>query len=90
MEKDKILIKLNFVEIDEVFDVFIPVNELVWKVKKLLIKSVADLTQTKLDINNEYIIMNATTNEIYDNNQVIIDTNIRNATEIIMIPKEVG
>ena len=90
MEKDKILIKLNFVEIDEVFDVFIPVNELVWKVKKLLIKSVADLTQTKLDMNNEYIIMNATTNEIYDNNQVIIDTNIRNATEIIMIPKEVG
>lgn len=86
MEKDKVLIKLNFIEIDETFDVFIPVNEVVWKVKKLLIKAAADITQTNLNMDQEYILMNAETNEVYDNNQIIYDTNIRNATEIIMIP----
>ena len=36
--KDKVLIKLNFIEIDDTFDLFVPVNEVIWKVKKLLIK----------------------------------------------------
>ena len=84
--KDKVLIKLNFIEIDDTFDLFIPVNEVIWKVKKLLIKAVADITQTNLDMNDEYVLMNASNNIIYDNNQVIIDTDIRNATELIMIP----
>ena len=86
MEKDKVLIKLNFIEIDESFDLFIPVNEVIWKIKKLLIKAIADLTQTNLSMDQEYILMNAYTNTIYDNNMIIYDTDIRNATEIIMIP----
>ena len=86
MEKDKVLIKLNFIEIDESFDLFIPVNEVIWKIKKLLIKAIADLTQTNISMNQEYILMNADTNTIYDNNMIVYDTDIRNATEIIMIP----
>lgn len=84
--KDKVLIKLNFIEIDDTFDLFIPVNEVIWKVKKLLIKAVADITQTNLSIDDEYVLMNTSTNNIYDNNQVIVDTDIRNATELLMIP----
>ena len=84
--KDKVLIKLNFIEVDESFDLFIPVNEVVWKVKKLLIKAVGDITQTNVSMNDEYVLMNASSNTIYDNNQIIIDTDIRNATELIMIP----
>ena len=84
--KDKVLIKLNFVETDDTFDLFIPVNEVIWKVKKLLIKAVGDITQTNVSMDDEYVLMNASTNTIYDNNQVIIDTDIRNATELIMIP----
>ena len=86
MEKDKVLIKLNFIETDDTFDLFIPVNEVIWKVKKLLIKAVGDITQTNVSMDDEYVLMNASTNTIYDNNQVIIDTDIRNATELIMIP----
>lgn len=86
MDKDKVLIKLNFIEIDETFDIFIPVNEVVWKAKKILIKAASDITQTSLNMEHDYIMMNAETNEVYDNNQIIYDTNIRNATEIIMIP----
>ena len=84
--KDKVLIKLNFIEIDDTFDLFIPVNEVIWKVKKLLIKAVGDLTQTNISMEDEYVLMNASTNQVYDNNQIIIDTDIRNATELIMIP----
>ena len=37
---NKVLIKLIVPEIDKTFDVFIPVNEIVWKIKKMLIKSI--------------------------------------------------
>ena len=42
--KNKVLIKLIVPEMDMDFDIFIPVNEVVWKIKKLAIKSISDLS----------------------------------------------
>lgn len=82
---NKVLIKLSVPEIGYSFDVFIPVNEIVWKIKKMLAKSVSDLTGGVLNPNINYILMNKLTSEVYDNNKVIIDTNIRNITELILL-----
>ena len=46
--ENKILVNLIMPELDSNFDVFIPVNELVWKVVKLSIKSISDLTTSIL------------------------------------------
>ena len=35
---NKILIKLYVISLNKEFDVFIPVNEMIWKIKKLLIR----------------------------------------------------
>lgn len=35
---NKVLIKLVVPELDSSFDIFVPVNEVVWKVKKYLFK----------------------------------------------------
>ena len=83
--KNKVLVKLIVPELDYTFDVFIPVNELIWKVKKMLAKSVSDLTGGALDTNTNYVLINKTTSEIYDNNSIIINTNIRNTTELILL-----
>ncbi len=82
---NKVLIQLFVPEIDETFDLFIPVNELLWKVKKLLTKSVYDLTNGEINPQKEYILVNKITGEIYKDNIVIRDTNIRNATEIVLL-----
>lgn len=83
--KNKVLIKLYVPELDFSFDLFIPVNELVWKIKKMLIKSISDLTGGVLDNKKEYALVNKFTGMIYDNNEIIINTDIRNATELIII-----
>ena len=44
--------------IEEEFNIFIPVNELVWRVKKLLVKSVSDIIKTSLDLNSQYVLIN--------------------------------
>ena len=71
-------------EVDANYDVFIPVNEYVWKVKKLLLKSLSDLYGGIIDLSKNYILFNANTGNIYTNNQIIIETDIKNATKIII------
>ncbi len=82
--ENKVLIKVLLPEADLDYDIFIPVNELVWKIKKMLIKSISDLSGIKFS-KNDYILINKDTGVIYENNQTIIDTDIRNATELFLI-----
>lgn len=85
--ENKVLVKLTLPELDFCFDVFIPVNELIWKINILLIKSVSDLTGITLNggRDNNYVLINKDTGETYDNNAVVINTDIRNSTELLMI-----
>ena len=85
--ENKVLIKLIMFDMDECFDIFIPVNEIVWKIKKLIIKSISDITNISLDINNEYLLINKDNSKIYDNNEIVINTDIRNGTELILFKK---
>jgi len=83
--KNKVLVKLCVPELDYEFDCFIPVNEIIWKVKKLLIKSVSDLTGGSMDMNSKCVLINKKSNKIYENNKTIYETDIRNTTELILL-----
>ena len=82
---DKVLVKLLLPELDSKYDILIPVNEIIWKIKKLLIKSVSDLEGIKLNMNTDYILLNKENSRVYNNNEIIINTDIRNSTELILI-----
>ena len=82
--KNKVMIKVIVPQIDSSFDIFIPVNEVVWRVKKLIIKSVSDLTGGALNFNGEYLLINTLNSRVYGNNEIIINTDIRNATELVL------
>lgn len=83
--KNKVLIKLIVPEINTSYDLFIPVNELVWKVNKLIVKAVSDLSNGALDTTKPYLLINQSTGKIYQNNDIIINTEIRNSTELILL-----
>ncbi len=83
---DKIIIKVIFPSLNKVYDVKIPVNELVWRVNKLIAKAIYDMNGIKFEISNtNFIMVNKSSGEIYNNNDIIIDTNIRTGTEIVFI-----
>ncbi len=83
--KNKVLIKLIVPELDETFDIFIPVNEVIWKIKKLMIKSISDLSGVDLNSQENYALINKDNSRIYSNNEIVINTDIRNASELILI-----
>lgn len=83
--ESKVLIKLIVPELDTTFDVFVPVNELIWKITKMLAKSVSDLSDTNFNNNKNYVLINKINTKIYNSNEIVINTDIRNGTELILI-----
>jgi hypothetical protein len=83
---NKVIIKAIFPTIDKSYDIKVPVNELTWKINKLIVKAVFDMNGISVDLKNDnFIMINKATGEIYKNNDSIIDTNIRNGTEILFL-----
>mgnify|MGYP005761905957 FL=1 len=85
--KNKVLVKLIVPELDATFDVFIPVNELVWKIKKLILKSVSDLNNINTFNDLDCVLINKDNSKIYNNNEIILETDIRNSSELILISR---
>lgn len=82
---NKVLIRLWVPEIDEVYDLFIPVNEFVWKINQMIVHCVNGLSSGALDKEKKYVLINKTTGVVYSNNSLVIETDIRNATELLLV-----
>ena len=83
--KNKVLVKLYVPELDYSTDIFLPVNEVIWKIKIMISQSVCDMTGGALDPSKKYLLINKDTSAVYQSNQILIDTDIRNATELILL-----
>ena len=82
--KNKVLIKLIVPALNNEFEVFIPVNERVNKVKELLLKALIDLSDSDFDYNRTYSLLDPELGTIYDSRLPVRETNIKNAKRIIL------
>ena len=83
--KNKFLIKLYVANLDENYELFIPVNETIKKVVDLIVKSVNDLSDGALNMEKYYHIINPETREIYKEASIVRDTDIKNGKKVILI-----
>ena len=84
---NKVLVKIVVLELDSSYDVFIPVNEQVWKITRLVAKSIYDLSGFQYNpVADKYILVNKNTGLVYANNSIVYDSDIRNGTELLMVP----
>lgn len=82
--KNKILVELYIVETDNYYNLYIPVNEYIGKIIKLIISSAFELDDVE-PLDKEYYLMNPDSGEVYDNHVLIRDSNIRNAKSIYLV-----
>ena len=82
--KNKVLIKLIVPTLMSEYEIFIPVNERVSRIKELIIKVLIELTDNKIDSSKNYSLINPYTGYIYENKNIIRDLDIKNSKSLIL------
>lgn len=83
--KNKILIELIIPDIDEKFNLFIPINKRVGNIIVLLNKSLFEITNGMYLGTQNSCLYNRETGERYQMNDLVRNTNIRHGTSLILI-----
>lgn len=81
----KVLIKLYAPEIEQSYDVYIPVNKSVGQVLKLLNKIVNSESLDTYPIKTSLKLINKNTFRVYNQTEIIRQTDIKNGTELVII-----
>lgn len=83
--KNKVLVKLIVPEIDQEYDVYLPINRKIGNIINLLNEAIVELTNGEITTSNKNSLFNGITNEIYAPDKQLIETNIRNGTILVLI-----
>ncbi|MBP3707000.1 MAG: hypothetical protein J6J36_00075 [Clostridia bacterium] len=82
---NKVLIDLYVPAINKKYDIWIPITRKVGEVINLIIQGINSLNKVNLDFEKKVYLYNRLTAERYNNSMRIIDTDIRNATDLILM-----
>ena len=80
----KVLIKLFVPEVEQSFEMYIPVNKTVSQVIFLMNKVVNDMTLGCYPIKDTIKLINRRSNVQYDLSKLIRNTDIKNGTELVI------
>ena len=81
---NRVLVRLYVPQLEKKYDVWIPINKKIYTIVDSFIKGINSIN--KVSFADKYIpnLYNKETAEIYELNERVIDTNIRNGTELIL------
>jgi len=82
---NKILVYIYIPIIEQKYDLFIPINRKIGFIKRMIAKSVIELSKGDYCVNNELKLINKKTNHVYDDNLFVIDTDIRNGCRLVLL-----
>lgn len=82
---NEILVRLYVPKIGEQYDIWIPIHKKINTIITLLVKSVNDLTKGYYVPKEMPYLYDKTTAKVFDINLRVIESEIRNGTELIMI-----
>lgn len=81
MYENKVLVSIYIVSLSKNFEIFIPINEKVGNIAKLLSNTLID----SIDLSRNNVVMNMDSGVIYKNNDIIRATDIRNDTKLVLL-----
>ncbi len=83
MDKNKILIELYLPEYEREYDIFIPINKRIGTIKSIIEKSLEEMIGYEIkDDSNFY---SKDTGKEYDFQLLVKDTDLKNASKIILV-----
>ncbi len=83
--KNKVLVELIVPQIDQSFNLYIPINKKVGNVILLLNKAISDLTNGIYVGSNRSFLYDSITGDKYNINDLVIKTNRRNGSVLVLM-----
>ena len=83
--KNKVYIKLKVPEIDKEYDLYLPVNKKIGKIINLLNEAINELSYGEIELSQTNKLYNEKTLEMYTPDTLLLNTNIRNGTVLVLI-----
>ena len=81
----KVLVKLYVPEIEQTFDMYVPVNKSIGQVIVLLNKAVHTETLGVFPIKKNIRLINRRNYQMYDQTHLLRTTDIKNGTELVLL-----
>lgn len=81
---NRILIKVYVPQLEKKYDVWIPINRTIYTITVSLMKGISSLNKIEFDNTIILNLYNKENSELYEPNKKIIETDIRNGSELIM------
>lgn len=81
MYENKVLIRLSILSLNKNYELFIPVNEKIGNITRLLNNTMFD----SIDFTKNIILINVENGQYYKNNMIVRDTDIVNGTHLILL-----
>lgn len=85
MNKNKILIEIYIPLIEKSYYIYIPISKTIGTIKKLLEKSLVELTEESYQPSTSTNLYNKETGLIYDINKKVYETDLENGSKLILI-----
>lgn len=85
MNNNKILIELYIPLIERSYDLYVPINKKVGTIKKLIEQGLVELTDRSYKATEDTNFYSKETGKIYNVNDTVRDTDLKNGSKIILI-----
>ena len=85
MDSSKVLVKIILPEMDKSYDMYLPINRKVGNTIKLINKMLNEITLGEYKASIHQCLYNKLTGMIYDNGALIVDTDIRNGSSLVLL-----
>ena len=83
MDNNKILIELYLPLLEKEYNIFIPINKRVGTIKQLIEKSLSE--NDDYEIREDSNLYSKDTGEIYDAQLLVKDTDLKNASRVVLL-----
>ena len=81
MFENKVLVNLYILSLGKNYEIYVPVNEKIGNISKLINTSMFD----SIDTTKNYALLNIEDGTRYKDNDIIRNTNIKNGTRLLLI-----
>lgn len=85
LDTNKILLEVFVPLIEKEYDVFVPVNKTMGTIKRIIEKGIIDLSDHGYTLKKDTNLYSKETGDIYNVNLKIIETDLKNGSQVILI-----